>query len=91
MSTLTAGEVVARIKANLGFPWMTRTYRDTFKFGGPDTVVKGIATAMFCSYDAIRQAVAAGCNMIVPARGHLLERSRRREHRERRSGLQAQS
>ena len=24
MSTLTAGEVVARIKANLGFPWMER-------------------------------------------------------------------
>lgn len=66
MSTLTAGEVVARIKANLGFPWMARTYRDTFKFGGPDTVVNGIATAMFCSYDAIRRAVDAGCNMIVP-------------------------
>lgn len=66
MSTLTAGEVVARIKANLGFPWRAATYRDTFKFGGPDTVVKGIATTMFCSYDAIRRAVEAGCNMIVP-------------------------
>ncbi len=66
MSTLTAGEVVGRIKANLGFPWRATTYRDTFKFGGPDTVVKGIATTMFCSYDAIRRAVEAGCNMIVP-------------------------
>ena len=66
MSTLTAGEVVARIKSNLGFPWRETTYRDTFKFGGPDTVVKGIATTMFCSYDAIRRAVEAGCNMIVP-------------------------
>ena len=66
MSTLTAGEVVTRIKANLGFPWRDATYRDTFKFGGPDTVVKGIATTMFCSYDAIRHAVEAGCNMLVP-------------------------
>ncbi len=66
MSALTAGEVVARIKANLGIPWRDTTYRDTFKFGGPDTVVKGIATTMFCSYDVIRRAVEAGCNMIVP-------------------------
>ncbi len=41
-------------------------YRDTFKFGGPDTVVKGIATTMFCSYDAIRRAAEAGCNMLIP-------------------------
>jgi putative NIF3 family GTP cyclohydrolase 1 type 2 len=66
MSTLTAGEIVARIKSNLGFPWRDATYRDTFKFGGPDTVVKGIATTMFCSYDAIRRAHLAGCNMLIP-------------------------
>lgn len=66
MSTLTAGDVVARIKANLGFPWMTRTYRDTYKFGGPETVVHGIATTMFDSYSAIRRAVESGCNMMVP-------------------------
>jgi putative NIF3 family GTP cyclohydrolase 1 type 2 len=66
MSTLTAGEVVARIKANLGFPWREQTYRDTFKFGGPDTVVTGIATTMFDSYDAIRRASEAGLNMMIP-------------------------
>ena len=66
MSTLTAGEVVARIKKNVGIPWRDTTYRDTFKFGGPDTVVKGIATTMFCSYDAIRRAAEAGCNMLIP-------------------------
>jgi putative NIF3 family GTP cyclohydrolase 1 type 2 len=63
---LTAGEVVARIKTNLGFPWRETTYRDTYKFGGPGTVVHGIATTMFCSYDVIRRAAEAGCNMIVP-------------------------
>jgi putative NIF3 family GTP cyclohydrolase 1 type 2 len=63
---LTAGEIVARIKTNLGIPWRDKTYRDTFKFGGTDTVVKGIATTMFCSYDVIRRAAEARCNMIVP-------------------------
>jgi putative NIF3 family GTP cyclohydrolase 1 type 2 len=63
---LVAGEVVARIQSHLGFPWRAATYRDTFKFGGPDTVVTGIATTMFCSYDTMRRAVASGCNMIIP-------------------------
>jgi putative NIF3 family GTP cyclohydrolase 1 type 2 len=66
MATLTAGEVVARIKSHLGFAWRENTYRDTFKFGGPDTEVKGIATTMFCSMGAIEQAAAAGLNMIIP-------------------------
>jgi putative NIF3 family GTP cyclohydrolase 1 type 2 len=63
---LTAGEVVARIKANLGVPWRDTTYRDTFKFGGPATEVRGIATTVFASFEMIQQAVKAGCNMIVP-------------------------
>lgn len=44
-AALTAGEVVARIKGNLGVGWRETTYRDTFKFGGPDTEVRGIADA----------------------------------------------
>ena len=32
---MTAGEIVERIKKNLGAPWRDTTYRDTFKFGGP--------------------------------------------------------
>jgi putative NIF3 family GTP cyclohydrolase 1 type 2 len=63
---ITAGEVVERIKKNLGVPWRDATYRDTFKFGGPDTVVKGIATTVFCSFDLVRRASADGLNMIVP-------------------------
>jgi len=63
---ITAGEVVERIKKNLGVPWRDATYRDTFKFGGPDTVVKGIATTVFCSFDLVRRASAAGLNMIIP-------------------------
>jgi putative NIF3 family GTP cyclohydrolase 1 type 2 len=63
---MTAGEVVDRIRQNVGVPWRETTYRDTFKSGGRDTVVTGIATTAFASVDVIRRAVAAGLNMIVP-------------------------
>jgi putative NIF3 family GTP cyclohydrolase 1 type 2 len=66
MPPLTAGEVVSRVKANLGVAWRDTTYRDTFKFGGPDTEVKGIATTVFCTLDVVRRAAKAGCNMIIP-------------------------
>jgi putative NIF3 family GTP cyclohydrolase 1 type 2 len=63
---MTAGDVIDRIKQNLGVAWRDATYRDTFKFGGPDTVVTGIATTVFCSIEVIQRASAAGCNMIIP-------------------------
>ena len=63
---MTAGDVVDRIKKNLGVPWRETTYRDTFKAGGPNTTVTGIATTVFASFDMIQRAVAAGLNMIVP-------------------------
>jgi putative NIF3 family GTP cyclohydrolase 1 type 2 len=63
---MTAGEVVNRIKKNLGVPWRDTTYRDMFKFGGPDTEVTGIATTAFCSFEVVQKASAAGCNMIIP-------------------------
>lgn len=66
MPALTAGDVIARIKANLGAPWRDATYRDTFKFGGPETPVRGIATTVFVTLDVVRRAGAAGLNMIIP-------------------------
>jgi len=63
---MTAGDVIDRIKKNLGVPWRDATYRDTFKFGGPETVVTGIATTVFCSFQVVQRASAAGCNMIIP-------------------------
>ena len=63
---MTAGEVVERIRKNIGVPWRETTYRDTYKSGGPETPVTGIATTMFNSFDAIQRAVAAGLNMILP-------------------------
>jgi putative NIF3 family GTP cyclohydrolase 1 type 2 len=63
---MTAGEVIDRIKKNLGVAWRETTYRDTFKFGGPATEVSGIATTAFCSYEVVQKASKAGCNMIIP-------------------------
>jgi putative NIF3 family GTP cyclohydrolase 1 type 2 len=63
---MTAGDVVARIQKNIGVPWRETTYRDTFKSGGPNTPITGIATTAFASFDMIRRAAAAGLNMIVP-------------------------
>jgi len=63
---MTAGEVLARIKRQLGVPWREQTYRDTFKFGGPETVVTGIATTAFASMEAIERAAAAGLNLVIP-------------------------
>jgi putative NIF3 family GTP cyclohydrolase 1 type 2 len=63
---MTAGEVVDRIKKNIGVPWRDATYRDTFKYGGPETVVRGIATSAFVTIEVIQKAAAAGLNMIIP-------------------------
>ena len=63
---MKAGEIIDRIKKNLGAPWRDATYRDTFKSGGPDTEVTGIATTAFVTLDVIRKASAAGLNMIIP-------------------------
>jgi putative NIF3 family GTP cyclohydrolase 1 type 2 len=63
---IKAGNVVDRIKKNLGGPWRDTTYRDTFKSGGPDSDVMGIATTMFVTLDVIKRAAAAGLNMIIP-------------------------
>ena len=63
---MNAGEIVDRIKNNLGGPWRDTTYRDTFKFGGPETAVTGIATTVFCSFEVVQKASLAGCNMIIP-------------------------
>ena len=69
MAALTAGEVVNRIKAVMavqGVAWSDATTRDRFKFGGPDTVVTGIATTFMGTFEAITRASERGLNMIIP-------------------------
>src|SRR5215210_3360427 len=69
MAALTAGEVVNRIKAVMavqGVSWSDASTRDRFKFGGPDTVVTGIATTFMGTFEAITRASERGLNLIIP-------------------------
>ena len=63
-TALTAGEVIDRIKANVGIPWRAQTV-DRIIAGSADTPVKGIATTMMATLDVMRSASAAGLNMVV--------------------------
>jgi putative NIF3 family GTP cyclohydrolase 1 type 2 len=61
---LTAGQVVERIKANIGIPWREQTV-DRMIAGSADTSVTGIATVMMATLEMIERAQAAGKNMII--------------------------
>jgi putative NIF3 family GTP cyclohydrolase 1 type 2 len=61
---LTAGEVIERIKKNVGVPWFPKTV-DNLLTGTPETPVVGIATTMMATLDVIERCVAQGKNMIV--------------------------
>lgn len=62
--TLTAREVVARIRATLG-PSPDAGLEPEPQAGTSETVVTGIATAWTPSLDVLRRAVAAGANMVI--------------------------
>ena len=64
-SKLTAGEVLERIKKNLGVPWNPSSYRDTFKAGGPDTIVTGISSTFMSSLSVLQRSAKAGLNLVV--------------------------
>ena len=63
-SRLTAGQVIERIKAQLGVPWRGGA-TDTFKSGDEQTPVTGIATTVMSTFDVIKRAAAAGKNMVI--------------------------
>lgn len=63
---LTAGEVVDRIKKNLGIPWNPKTFRDLYHIGGPDMEVHGIATSFGANFRVLKLADEQGLNMIIP-------------------------
>ena len=53
----TAGEVVGQIQKNVGVPWSKDTV-DTFKGGGPETPVTGVAVTMMATMDVLERASA---------------------------------
>jgi putative NIF3 family GTP cyclohydrolase 1 type 2 len=62
---VTAGEVVERIKKNIGIPWNYGSIRDTFKIGGPEMTVNGIATSFGGNFRVMQLAQKAGLNMVI--------------------------
>jgi putative NIF3 family GTP cyclohydrolase 1 type 2 len=60
----TAGQIVDRIKANVGVPWRAETV-DKIVAGTVDIPVKGIATTMMATLDVIQRAAAAGKNLVI--------------------------
>lgn len=63
-ATLTAAEVIERIKANVGVAWQQRTV-DNIIAGTPGTPVKGIATTMMATLEVLQRAAASGKNMVI--------------------------
>jgi putative NIF3 family GTP cyclohydrolase 1 type 2 len=63
-ASITAQDVVDRIKRNIGVEWKTDTV-DTFKAGNPAATVKGIATTSIATMDVLKQAVKAGANLVI--------------------------
>src|SRR5215813_6943739 len=63
-NSLTAQQVIDRIKKNVGVPWREQTV-DTFKAGNPEARVTGVATTMMATFDVLQRAAAAGKNLII--------------------------
>ncbi len=62
--TLTAGQIIERIKANVGVPWAEKTV-DKIVAGEAQTAVKGIATTMMATFDVIQRAAKDGKNLVI--------------------------
>ena len=60
----TAGQVIDRIKANVGIPWQGQTV-DRIVAGTADTPIQGIATTMMATLDVVQRAAAAGKNLVI--------------------------
>ena len=62
---MTARQIVDKIKANIGFPWVETGFRDTFKMGDPDTPVAAVAACFMSTLDVIQKANKAGANFVI--------------------------
>jgi putative NIF3 family GTP cyclohydrolase 1 type 2 len=60
----SAGQIIERIKQNVGVPWRTETV-DRFVAGDGEIAVKGIATTMMATLDVLQRAAAAGKNLVI--------------------------
>jgi hypothetical protein len=65
-ATITAQEIVNRVKKNIGVDWASDDV-DTFKAGDPATIVTGVVTTSMATLDVLQKAVQAGANLIITA------------------------
>ena len=63
-ATLTAQQILERIKMKVGVEWSKNTV-DTVKAGDPALKVTGITTTMFPTLEVLKKSVAAGNNLII--------------------------
>ena len=61
---ITANQVVERIRQALGVSLPSTTV-DKFKWGNPNTPVKGIATTFMATLDVLQRSAAAGLNFVI--------------------------
>jgi putative NIF3 family GTP cyclohydrolase 1 type 2 len=61
---LTVSQILERMHGQIGTPWKDGGV-DHITIGLPDTVVKGIGTTMMATFDALKSAVATGCNFLI--------------------------
>ena len=62
--TLTAADVLARMRTNIGTEWREGGV-DRFIAGSADMPVRGIGTTMMATFDALKAAVAQRVNLII--------------------------
>lgn len=63
-ATITAREVVDRIRKNIGIPWRNRS-ADTFKLGDPDAPITGITCTFMSTLSLLQRSAAAGNSFVI--------------------------
>jgi putative NIF3 family GTP cyclohydrolase 1 type 2 len=63
-AALVASDVLQRMRVHIGTPWQEGGV-DRIIAGAPDTAVRGIATTMMATFDALKAAVAQNLNLVI--------------------------
>lgn len=61
---LTAQDLIARIRQNVGLNWKSETV-DGFKAGDPATAITGAATTAMATLDVLKRAVKSRANLVI--------------------------
>jgi putative NIF3 family GTP cyclohydrolase 1 type 2 len=61
---ITVRQILERMHDRIGTPWFDRGV-DRIITGDPEAPVTGIATTMMGTFDALKAAAAAGCNLVI--------------------------